>query len=233
VPKSHCFKLLSFFTFYSKNSFSSSSSSFQAIPPLMMFATTPLGCKFRREKKKRWGQKLNECVKICIASSRKSRRAAAADDLDEGEEAPNLFLQNWRCRKELPIEHFLRLRPLSTNTSAKKHTHTEVLEFKLVKIRQAKHPEVMLERLFDHLLRRLTQGAAELNGQPRLIGLQIANKHMTSPFFVPLRTPAENTAETIAAALVLLNRQSGGRLKLFKTKMICKLSGVWPVGEKG
>jgi hypothetical protein len=163
----------------------------------------------------------------------KSRRAAAADDLDEGEEAPNLFLQNWRCRKELPIEHFLRLRPLSTNTSAKKHTHTEVLEFKLVKIRQAKHPEVMLERLFDHLLRRLTQGAAELNGQPRLIGLQIANKHMTSPFFVPLRTPAENTAETIAAALVLLNRQSGGRLKLFKTKMICKLSGVWPVGEKG
>jgi hypothetical protein len=128
---------------------------------------------------------------------------------------------------DLPIRHFLKVRSVESRTSNSRRTFEELLEFRLTRIKDAKRPDVILERVFDELLGRL-MNTNEFRGPPRFIGLQFINKHMDTAFFVPLRPPQQNTPEVLAATLVALNRQSGGKLRLFRTKMQCKICAVWP-----
>ena len=53
---------------------------------------------------------------------------------------------------------------------------------------------------------------------------------MDYPWFVPLRSPEQNNADTLTEAFLDLSKQSGGRFKLFKTTNSMKIFAVWPLG---
>jgi hypothetical protein len=56
---------------------------------------------------------------------------------------------------------------------------------------------------------------------------------MDYPFFVPLRPRDQNSAESMAEAIMLLAKQSGGKFRIFKTVNQIKLYGLWGMKEKG
>lgn len=149
------------------------------------------------------------------------------DDADE-DNSPQIWPYQRRGHERHKIEHFLQIKSVHPSKNISRCTYSEVMDIKLKNFKQARNPDLLLERIFRALLQRLIMNN-EAWGKPKFISLQINNEMMETPFFVPLRAPEVNTPEVLAAAFSWLAQQSGKRLKLFRLPLQCKIFGVWPL----
>lgn len=134
-------------------------------------------------------------------------------------------------RRQRPIGHYLMIESVKPHKSISRRTYGETLSIRLKNFKHSSNPASLLERIFESLIQRLLSGTSEAWGPPKFIGIQIMNEYMEAPFYVPLRPLSQNNPGVIAAHFTWLARQSGGRLRIFKSPCQAKLYGVWPLGN--
>lgn len=148
-----------------------------------------------------------------------------ADDFDE-----NGRLEGWPMgedeeeeEEEEHVEHYFTVESWEKTTSASRATTSEQCRVRFSAFEDAPRPDALLEKCIKKLFTRILAGRPP----PERIGFQMQFDGMEKPFFVPMRPPGQNSAQTIANALLNICAQSGGGLDIFSGAVQTKALAVW------
>lgn len=135
---------------------------------------------------------------------------------------------------ESPIDHFLYFHAAQKWHSRSRATCGENTTFEFTNVHEALRPDRLMERAVDELIGRVARYAQKKLGKKRranYVGFQITNDTMQSPYYVPIRTLAQNNAKTIAAEIEWV-AQSNDDLRLLNGRLHAKVIMVWlPTGN--
>lgn len=129
--------------------------------------------------------------------------------------------------KEDNAEDFCSLVGVWERTKSRSRaTMTETVDIRFHDWEHARRPERLLVRCIQLLLDRALAGRSS----PLRIGMGWHPPGWDAPYYVPLRSPEQNTASAIAAELEAFAKQYEA-IEMFGGAVRFKITAVWPLGK--
>uniref|UniRef100_A0A183BP01 DNA-directed DNA polymerase n=1 Tax=Globodera pallida TaxID=36090 RepID=A0A183BP01_GLOPA len=108
--------------------------------------------------------------------------------------------------------------------SRSRHTRMETIEVRFQNWERAKRPDQLLAACIERLLQRVLAGRVA----PLRVGLSLQPPGWDNCFHIPMRSPEQNSACALAAAIEAFAKQYDA-LDLFSADVRFKVSAVWPL----
>jgi hypothetical protein len=139
-------------------------------------------------------------------------------EADEAEE------EEAHAADRLTLDRFFTVDEWERGDSKSRGTIIEHCSVRFHDFEEARRPHRLLELVIERLFQRVLEGRPA----PRLVGFQLRCPNMERAFYVPMRSPRQNTPRVIADALAQVCEQSGEGMDLFsgagETKVLCSWS---------
>lgn len=153
--------------------------------------------------------------------------AAAGDDAETVAAVANPWADedDEHVENAYPLEHFYTVMDIEEGGSTSRNTRSQTTTLMLHDWEDAYRPDRLFEQIIDALQQRLLDTHA--GDPPLMLGMELINPKMRSPFYIPVRPFAQNIPATMAAAFESL-MQSETELELFQHPIDCRIFAIWP-----
>uniref|UniRef100_A0A914YWF2 DNA-directed DNA polymerase n=1 Tax=Panagrolaimus superbus TaxID=310955 RepID=A0A914YWF2_9BILA len=125
-----------------------------------------------------------------------------------------------------PLSHFLKLRNPTEKGSSSRGTAIYETTALITNVQDADDPDNLLTIIFDELQK---MAFSSKSGAPDLMNVQIFGEGMGTPFYIPMRSPAQNNTQAIKAQFLQLST-SETLTSIFNNELSVKICGYWAPG---